>query len=249
MQTNNLKTIILTAIVTALVVIGGIYLWQNFMLSTETPKVETVEIEETELESEEESIIQENDTELDTADPVVQQPAVTQSNNTTNWKTYTNNLYNYTVKYPANWYVDTTSSEKDFSQRGPAEDNTFMGGDTIFRNYPNQFSYNTGNPPPKDFFSVNLMIYKVPTTITFDEFISSEFRYDRYEKKENIIINGKNALQLTRIDNDIFMGQTGINTFIKVEDKMFSFSYAGNPITQEMKDNAKGIINSFVINN
>lgn len=66
MQTNNLKTIILTAIITALVVIGGIYLWQSFTQSPETIEIETVEIEENELESEE-AIIQENGTEANTS--------------------------------------------------------------------------------------------------------------------------------------------------------------------------------------
>src|SRR5687767_3084044 len=56
---------------------------------------------------------------------------------TDDWKMYTNTRYGYSIKYPPDWYVDTQYSENDFTQRGPVDDNEFIGGDTVWSNYPN----------------------------------------------------------------------------------------------------------------
>ncbi len=171
-------------------------------------------------------------------------PTPTPKDETANWKIYNNTRYSYTVKYPSNWYVDTTYSENDFTQRGPVEDNEFIGGDTGFSNYPNASSYNMENPAPKDLYSVSLMIYKVASGISYDQFISS--KHFGYDKKENITINGVSAVRLTGVTTDHPVGVTVVNTLVKVENKMFVFNYSGSPIPQQMKDIANKIINSFV---
>ncbi|MBI5732215.1 MAG: hypothetical protein HY982_02545 [Candidatus Magasanikbacteria bacterium] len=106
-------------------------------------------------------------------------PTPTPADPTANWKVYSNTRYAYTIKYPTNWFADTTYSENDFTQRGPAEDNEFIGGDTGFSNYPNASGYNMENPAPSDLYSVSLMVYRVASNISYDQFISSKhFGYE-----------------------------------------------------------------------
>jgi hypothetical protein len=160
-----------------------------------------------------------------------------------NWKTYSSARYSYTIGYPSNWYIDTTYSQKDFTQRGPVEDNEFIGGDTGFSNYPNAPSYNMENPAPKDLYSVGFMIYKIEPNISYDQFISS--KHFGYDKKESISINGISVLRLTGVSTDNPVGVTVVNTLVKVGNKMFVFNYSGSPIPQQEKDIANKIINSF----
>lgn len=166
----------------------------------------------------------------------------TSINENANWKTYSNTRYSYTVKYPTNWYVYTASSENDFTQRGPVEDNEFIGGDTIFSNYSDPSSYTLDNPAPEDLFSVNLMIYKITSNILYDQFILS--KHFGYDKKESININGISAVQLTGVTTDHPSGTTVINTLVKIGDKMFVFNYSGKSIPSQMQNIANGIINS-----
>ena len=159
---------------------------------------------------------------------------------TASLKTYANTRYSYTVEYPSSWYAHTTNSERDFTQRGPGGSDV-IGGDTSFSNYQEEFGYD--NPAPKDLFSVNLMIYKIESNTSYDQFISSKsFNSDG---KENISINGISALRLTGVTTDHPVGFTVVNTLVKVGDKMFVFNYSGSPISQQLKDNADEIINSF----
>lgn len=161
------------------------------------------------------------------------------------WKTYSNTRYSYTVKHPSNWYVTTTSeSEADFTQRGSI--NEFIGGDTYFANYPNLSNYNIEtNPEPKDLFSISLFIYKVASDISYDQFLSN---YSGYEKKENISINGKDAVRVTNVSVDHPIGVTIVGTYIKVGNKMFVFGYGGDSASkdwEQMKNISDNIINSF----
>lgn len=174
---------------------------------------------------------------------VLRQPTPRAVSETTSWQTYSNTRYSYTIKYPSNWYVETTYSEKDFTQRGPVEDNEFIGGDTSFSNYQNSSSYNLENPAPKDLYSAGFMIYKTEPAISYDQFISS--KHFGYDEKENISINGISALRLIGVSTDHPVGVTVVNTLVKVGNKMFVFNYSGSPIPQQEKDIVKKIINSF----
>jgi hypothetical protein len=93
---------------------------------------------------------------------------------TADWKIYKNTRYNYSIKYPSNWYVNTANSESDFTQRGAIEDKEFIGGDTYFSNYSNIESFNMDNTP-KDLFSISLMINKVQKSISIDDFIMTNW--------------------------------------------------------------------------
>jgi hypothetical protein len=74
------------------------------------------------------------------------------------WNLFSNIYYKYTIKYPADWRVDSTDSEAPLSQRG----SLFIGGDTKF----------TG----PDTSAVSLLVFKKdPTTLlsTYDSIYSS----------------------------------------------------------------------------
>ena len=61
--------------------------------------------------------------------------------NTSDWKTYTNEKYGYSVKYPNNYRV--------------------MEGDIYIHiySYPEENSYNPGSPPPQDEIKIVISIY------------------------------------------------------------------------------------------
>ena len=156
---------------------------------------------------------------------------------TAHWKTYSNSRYDYTIKYPLNWRIDTTHSENDFTQRG----GVLMGGDTDFSNCPEPTKYTTENPP--GCYDLHLTVYKIDPAISYDQFLASQ-NYG-VSAKENVLINGINAVRLTGVTEDAPVGVTVINTFIKVDGKMFWFSYSDKPISQAERDIMGKIIGSF----
>lgn len=181
------------------------------------------------------------------SEPIAQQPTSTptptSADSIANWKAYSNTRYAYTIKYPTNWFMNTTYSENDFTQRGQVENNEFIGGDTGFSNYPNASGYNIENPAPSDLYSVSLMVYRMASNLSYDQFISS--KHFGYDKKENISINGISAVRLTGVTTDLPVGVTVVNTLVKAGNKMFVFNYSGNTIPQQIKDTANKLINSF----
>ncbi len=148
----------------------------------------------------------------------------TEADSITNRKTYTNTRYAYTIKYPSNWFVDTSHSESDFTARGPAESSDLIGGDTFWSNYENPGQYDLGTLP-RDFAAVYLFVYKADAQITLDKFIDSK-RYP-YIKRENATMNGQSAVRLT-FENPENPNETGIAVLFKANNKTFNFSYARN---------------------
>ena len=106
---------------------------------------------------------------------------------------------------------------------------------------------------PEDLIKVNeslyelsLKVYQVDANSTYEQFLSSKnFAYD---KMDSVTINGLSAIKLTGVTTDSPVGVTVVNTFIKVADKMFAFNYSGNPLSDEERKAAEGIINSFMAN-
>mgnify|MGYP001592004221 CR=1 FL=1 len=157
-------------------------------------------------------------------------PKPTPKDETANWKTYSNDRYRYTLKYPNNWYTDTTYSENDFTQRGPLEDNDLIGGDTTWSNYQNLGQYDLGTIP-SDFAAVYLLIYKIDSKTTLDGFI--DLKHFAYSKKENININGTSGIRLTAKDpenSDIIYKIV----LLKAGNTVFDFSYARNSVESAM---------------
>jgi hypothetical protein len=153
-------------------------------------------------------------------------------NQTTSWNTYSNTRYSYIIEYPTKWSVDMTYSESDFTQRGLMGDSDFIGGDTTWSNYQNSSQYNIGNIPA-DLESVHLLIYKTDTQTTLDSFIN--LKHFSFSKKENININGLTGVQITTKDPE---GSSVISKIVllKVNNKIFDFSYGGNSINSVMMD-------------
>jgi hypothetical protein len=71
---------------------------------------------------------------------------------------YTNKKYDYLVKYPNNWYVNTSDSESDLVKADPKNETAF-GGQTFWSNYANIEDYNPENKP-KDFRLLGLTVYQ-----------------------------------------------------------------------------------------
>lgn len=112
------------------------------------------------------------------------------------WKTYTNNRYSYSIKYPNNWFVMSDNSEKDFSKRG--EDQLLIGGDTTWSNY-NKWDYTPGNKP-SDMKSISLMIFKNKNQSWLCK------NSDAYDITENKQLTNDNGITYTRCAYKIKQG-------------------------------------------
>ncbi|MDD3284160.1 MAG: hypothetical protein PHZ07_01035 [Patescibacteria group bacterium] len=174
-----------------------------------------------------ENVIQDNNNDQVILDTKDQQSNEEESNIENNLKTYQNIKYSYSVKYPSNWYVDATYSEKDFTLRGPVEDNNFIGGDTTWSNYKNPSQYNPGNMP-SDLQSVNLLIYKTDSNIILNDFV--KIKHFAYSDLSNITINGISGFVLK--GNSESQGLTGV--LLKVEDKVFYFNSKSEVLMNQM---------------
>lgn len=143
------------------------------------------------------------------------------------WKTYRTRRYGYEIKYPYDWYVDTTYSESDFTQRGPMEDGEFIGGDTIWSNYQNPNQY-TAATIPSDFQAVFLSIYKVNEETPL------------LDPRENLYIVWKEYINIDGIDGIKVFIQNRENSRevlmiikLKVRDTIFSFRHARWSVASE----------------
>lgn len=168
--------------------------------------------------------------------------------NTSDWKTYRNEEYGFAIQYPKDWYVDTRYSDKDFSQRGPTEDQVFIGGDTYFANYPNPRSYNISNPPPADFRDMTLAVYKVDPSLSYESFVQYPRSVEsRKISEEAINIAGVEAFRLTGITIDHPVGVTFVTTFIKDKNRMFVLSHndAGKPTSENDRAIFESMVRSF----
>jgi len=167
---------------------------------------------------------------------------------TEDWETYENSTYAYSIKHPENWYIDTKYSENDFIKRGSIEDSDFIGGDTTFSNYPNADTYSKENLPPEDIFNISLMVYKVDSITTYDQFITAKYSEGgEKDQKESIDINGIQGIRLIGVTTENPTGVTVVITLIKVDENMFVFNYSGNPIQKDNKYTADLIISTFKI--
>lgn len=96
---------------------------------------------------------------------------------TADWQIYSNDAYGYSIKYPNSWFMYTTYSEKDFSQR--ADQKILVGGDTYWSN-DNEWQCDLSNcPENQQVFGLLLFKYDSPKTI--EDFV-----------KENINSTGLN---------------------------------------------------------
>ncbi len=119
---------------------------------------------------------------------------------TTDWKTYTNTKYGYSIKYPTNWYINTQYSNLDLTPRGPNKD--YIGGDTSISNYLEK----DGMYAPPDYTLISWMFWKVPP-ISKERSSSSDFI-----KKENVVINGVKGIKTTILGEHEIGSPTKLNS-------------------------------------
>ncbi len=82
---------------------------------------------------------------------------------TSGWKTYINTTYGYQIKYPNNWYINTSTSNLAITVRGGGPDD-LAGGDTAWSNYPYpQDQYDQTGYPANEYV-IQLIIYDASTT-------------------------------------------------------------------------------------
>jgi len=160
---------------------------------------------------------------------------------TADWKTFTNNRYGYTIKYPSNWYVQSDSSESDFSQRGGADVGiTYIGGDTAWSNY-SKFDYTLGDLP-EDRQVVSLLVHK--TEQSLDDYFDAVYNVSANEisGKSTSKISGKDILKFTATSvSDHPVGAVGLMALVKVNNGIMSFSYTVNKTSDQ-----SAIFNSMI---
>lgn len=164
---------------------------------------------------------------------------------TSDWKTYRNEEYGYSIDYPRSWFVEETeAANKDPYLRGGDE----IGGDIYISNYSAPSKYSLGDVPA-DIFSVSLMVYRVDSSITYDEFIKQrnyEFNPEHGDSKTELMLNGNKVMQLRMKTTDHPVGLDVVITLVHDSDKMFVLNYSTNERPSgNMKDFAKKIIESF----
>lgn len=162
---------------------------------------------------------------------------------TSDWKTYRNEVYGYSIQHPNEWYVDARFSDQDFSQRGPKEDSDFMGGDTLISNYPDAYGFNLGNRP-LDIKEISLVVFKIHPSTSYDQFKYGHVEGD--EKKSYIEVNGDTAYRIERTNIDHPVGVKVVTTFIKRDGHMFLLTYSYNPKFDLSKDDGLNIYEKVV---
>ncbi|HLC94232.1 MAG TPA: hypothetical protein VJH96_01545 [Patescibacteria group bacterium] len=170
---------------------------------------------------------------------------ITTSDETANWKTYTNNRYGYNIKYPANWFVSTKYSEMDFTRRGGYDVGiTYYGGDTAWSNYP-KFDYTPPDPPPSDSQFIGLIILK--TDQSLDDYYNSTYNdpndpETKVLEKEKSTIQGKGLLKFTYVNfintlkTNNPQGAKARKALVKINNGIMIFSYS---IEEYKKDESK----------
>lgn len=158
---------------------------------------------------------------------------------TSDWMTYRNEKFGYSLQYPSNWYVETKNSNSDLTTRGTGEK---MGGDTLFSNYRNPSSYNLGNIPV-DLFIVHLFIYRVDPAIRYEQFAIDE-NYE-FDDMQEISLSNRKAVRLTGMTHDHPNGLAIVSVLAKSRDKMFDLTYSGK--STDLTAIADEIVRSFKI--
>lgn len=177
------------------------------------------------------------------------QTAATVAGETADWKTYTNSRYGYSIKYPENWHVNSTSSEEDFSKRGSEDTGgiKYIGGDTYWSNYA-KFDYAL-DEVPSDQQLVSMLIRK--TDLSLDDYFNSTYNNSNLEtsNKRSATISGKSVIRF--IATSIADQPVGLKTsfaLIKLDNSIMVFNYSANSIN-DMTDTFSTMVSSITFTN
>ncbi len=145
----------------------------------------------------------------------------------TTLKTYINDKYGYSIKYPSNWNMDARNANDDLSRTRIADRIYKTGAKWIL--FPGD--------KPDDLDRIDFQIAKSDPAITLDQFIDSYISGSNL-KKDQIMINGHTALRVETVDAipDQY-GHRIMFVLIPYEDKAYIFA--------AFNSGAESIINTF----
>ena len=97
---------------------------------------------------------------------------------------YVNQAYNYSVKFPDNWYMNNDLSEAKLMEKEIDDEGNKLpvGGQTFWSNYKDINKYNPSNRPA-DFHILALTVYKDESAKSIEEF-SGKLGFDSDSQKD-----------------------------------------------------------------
>jgi len=164
----------------------------------------------------------------------------TPTDQTAGWKKYTDQNYNYTIKYPATWYL-----EKNSYPNG-----TVYG--LTFSNYSKEVESN----PPKDLYLFGLNVTEINPQTTYNDILEG-FRPYKDTEQQNVEIDGVKSIKLTKTTDEHLIKSletfksTNVYIFTKTGANLFTFLYSsenpytGEKVAQDKIDMAEKIISTF----
>lgn len=81
------------------------------------------------------------------------------TDNKKSWEEYSNKKYNWSMRYPKNWYINDENAGKDIEKVSVSNKQFLTGGEIFWSNYENFSEFEKGSTP-EDFKLLALVIYK-----------------------------------------------------------------------------------------
>lgn len=218
---------IVVIIITAILFGGGAYAYQSNKAKKDQEELKN---QITDLKTEKTNLkkqvadLQRTTTTLEETDSTSTSTTSVTTDPTASWKTFTNNLFGWTIKYPNDYYIDTEDSEKDFSKRGGADVGIdYIGGDTYWANYDLNANTTEGGHR-SGAQAMALMVYKETDSMTIQQFVES--KYQDISGSANVKAGTVDGIQYTMTGND--GGKSSNNTNIITVFKKGTYFYVIN---------------------
>lgn len=168
-------------------------------------------------------------------------------------KTYQNTVYNYSVNYPSNWYIDTRYADQELIKQD-SDQTVYSGGNLSISNYSDDSIdlYQKENGPlefPKDYMLAYVYFEKIDSNTSLDKFIKTEDIEADSVEVEQMILNGTPALKYTLYNISGIGGATKGNSVIivsKNNDKLLTISYGFDDLNKSVIPEVEKIVDSFM---
>lgn len=157
------------------------------------------------------------------------------------WKTYTNEIYKYSIKYPNNWFIDNQYSNRELEVRDNTD--TYLGGDTGISNYEL-----TQEIDEADRSLVYYNFQKVNRNIAIDNFVDTKTIPAKKIDTEDVLINDIKGIKYTIYDLQGIGGNTKKNSvtiLLKKDDLLLNISYGFDDGNNMNIETMNKIINSI----